>query len=283
MEEKEISVVEPTAINTERLLQARALITNINTGMFMTLNYLKQFRDQGLYVELGFETMEDFCNSGRLIFKWGTAKKFLMVADRLGTGESVKQIADAGSLDVLVTIANDPELLSSYNKEEEIVRLSDGTEIPLKELKAKMESELKEKIKAEDKSDSADLKQKLKTANKEKKDLETRHALLTETQAATQAEAAKWRETASKALEGKVDLDKFALLNTKEGAVKIFVQATEALSGHISLVNEIPTTMEPTDELISLANLFIAELDQIKDRFLDVWNPYFYSSNLPKE
>ena len=293
MEERENEVVETglrpisnTAIkdtDMDRVILARALISNINTGMFMTLNYLKQIRDMELYKDLGYESMEQLSNSGRLIFGWGTAKKFLVVADKLGTTDSVRQIADTGNLDVLVAIANEPELINGYNRENGIIKLADGSEMPLAELETKIVTQLREQIKAEESESSKTAKANAKRLTTENKNLAAQVELHKMTAEANNQEAAKWRETASQALGANIDIEKFALLNTKEGAIKTIVSATEMLTAQISLVNEIPDSIEPTIELIALANTFSASLKAIRERFLDVWNPYFFKEEISQE
>ncbi|HMV44511.1 MAG TPA: hypothetical protein PK079_23945 [Leptospiraceae bacterium] len=297
MEEKEVEIVESGLqsdatveaglqpdVNQERLLRARMLIENINTSMYLTLSHLKQFRDEELYKDLAFNSMEDFCNSGRLLFGYATAKKFLLVADKFGTDHVIRQLStDNDKMETLVRIANDPTIMQNYVQQEGIVKMPDGSEVTLKELTENIATSVKDQILAEEKESVKDLKKESKRLASENKNLAAQVELQKSMAETNHLEAAKWRETATKALGENIDIEKFALLNTKEGAIKTIVNATEMLTAQISLVNEIPESMEPTIELIALANTFSASLKAIQDRFLEAWNPYFFSTEISGE
>lgn len=245
--------------------------TQLKMGTYLTMMALKVIRDEELYRDLGYESIEAY-RKDRLPFIQRTqADRLLLIADQFGTGEVVKNmIGNSEAVRLLSDLASGTGTKWSS---EAIVRMGDQ-ELSLDEVLEQKQDEMRQALEADDKLQADKLLEEIKDLRKEMK--KTKKLLESEKQMtqATEEELRKSQATLQNLTQGKIDEKRLVYISTQEDAKAAIMDAYGEISRHISIVNEIPDSIREDSEVLQHVAMLERELEEVRLRLLDTWSHY---------
>lgn len=252
----------------ERYTRAAYLHGTVSQSVNSLMFSLKEIKDEGYFVELGFGGWDDYIKS--LSISRAYIQKLLLVPDRIQGQISKDEFTDK-RIDIIIKTLNNPDIISVTGEAKLISE--DGQEYdPEDWYKQRLEQDKSEFLKENKELREANKKLKTDKANAERtieqkdKTIESQNSTLKEVNSVLEY------------VHG--DKEFIKRIMTKKGAIESINQNIKDITDIPSKINTISSELQNDKDVIRAMKILVDLLGTIREQLAGNWNEQFFQDDL---